>query len=82
MTQDLPAQIVLIKWEQNRIVLETYINNDYIKYKVYEVFIKFNTEQAKNTKIIERRETSFTTDWVKNADFYKIDLKTIMATHK
>ena len=28
-------------------------------YKVYEYYIKFTIEQKENTKIIERRKTSF-----------------------
>ena len=49
-TRYLFSQIVCTKWEQNHRALDTSINNDYIE---------FDTKQAENTKMTERRKTSF-----------------------
>ena len=51
-------------------------------WKVYESYIKFNTEQAEKIKSAERRKTKFLKESVENADFYKPVLNKIMTTHE
>ena len=51
-------------------------------YKFYEDYIEFYTKQEENTKITERRKTSFPKEQVKNADLYKPVLKKIMTIHE
>ena len=51
-------------------------------YKVYEDYVKFDTEQAEKTKSAERQKTIFPKESVENTDLHKLVLKRIMTTHE
>ena len=50
-------------------------------FNVYQDYIKFDTEQAENTKRAEWQKASFPKGSVENAHFYKLILNKIMATN-
>ena len=59
---------------KNRVPDTYYIDNNYAKiYKVYEDYIKFNIEQAENTKSAERQKTIFSRKLVENAGLFRIN---------